>query len=196
MVKDCPLGYIKRKAYTKKSGTHVPASCIISRSSFGVKRSEINKKIMSKKSKMHKKASKKFGRPKCGKGEIVREGYHRKAYSRKSLSRTKNVHVESTWVPPVCVKSRLGRSHKGKQVIGPLVKGDLSRFGYKNIKEKGAQERRHALSKALQYEKPLPLFRKLIALGTLTKNTDPKASDIFRSDAYWVQSTSRYKNRE
>jgi hypothetical protein len=76
----------------------------------------------------------------------------------------------------------IGHSTK---VIGKLKGGMLTRYGYHPVE---AMTNRHkALSKGItKGEKPLTVFRRLMAIGTLTKGRLPRASRIYRQDAKWI----------
>jgi hypothetical protein len=183
-----------RKSYirhTKKKTIHVPSSCIKSVSQSGKKTSVIEKEIIEKLKKVHKSISKKYGTPKCKKGQVVRDGYKRKAYTRKS-----GVHVSSSIVKPGCIKA-IGmskkRGTKGKQLF-ILKKGELTKYGYhSNLTE---TQRHDALKKALSVIKPLSLYRKLDALYILNKNVNPSLAKLFQDDANWVKTTPEYINRD
>ena len=70
-------------------------------------------------------------------------------------------------------------------LIGELQEGTLSKFGYST---KAKLTRRHsAIHKAVQSEGPLPIFRKLNAVATLTKRTSRKTSRRFLKDRNWVR---------
>ncbi len=66
-------------------------------------------------------------------------------------------------------------------------KGSLIEFGYSPKKSNGV--RRSALNNAVESPKHsgLEVFRKLMGLANVTKNTQPKNSKIYRSDANWVK---------
>lgn len=199
----CKKGYIKRKAYTKKSGTRVKGECIKATSQSGLKRSDFEKKELEREKKIHSEARKKFGTPKCKSGEILREGYHKKKYTRKAKSssksksksskKVKRIDVKSTWVAPTCIKSVTGRPH-GKKLF-TLEKGDLEKFGYDDVKNLTKSQRQSALKKALKKIKPLSLFRKINALYVLNENKDPKLAKIFKDDRDFIKTTPEYKNR-
>jgi len=103
-----------------------------------------------------------------------RSGY---SYVRKS----KTVRVRG--VPAYDV----GTIGKSKARIGPLKHGMLTKFGYHPVEAK--TNRRKALMKAIRIgmEDPLAVFRRLIAISTLTKRMAPRASRIYRQDAAWVK---------
>lgn len=72
----------------------------------------------------------------------------------------------------------------------------LSKYGYDKVADKTDLSRHKILQKALNSgEKPLSLSRRLNALSTLTKNTNPKTSKIFKRDSEWIKTTDEYKKR-
>ncbi len=173
---DCPKGKIKRVSYTKKTSTgkkiKINEKCIKAMSQSGKKRSDIDKKIMSKEKREHSIARQKFGTPKCKKGEIVKEGYYGKS-----------------WVAPTCIKARGNskkRGSKGNKLFR-LEKGTLSKYGYHDVKNLSKKERRLSLKNAINDMKPLSVRRKLIAISILQKNTNPAMSKIFKEDAEWIK---------
>lgn len=182
----CKKGYIFRDGYKKKLSTgkivYISGSCIRSTSQLGRKRKPIEKKIMEKLRRSHQTAKKKFGTPKCKKGEIVREGYIKKLNSKKII------------VPPVCIKST-SKTHPGKHGIQLFVmdKDVLGPFGYSNVIKLTLIQRHIALNKALKKITPLSLFRRLNALYVLNKGT--KIGDIFLQDRDWIRETPQYKKR-
>ena len=191
----CPKGTIKRKSYTAKRGSKtvkVPASCIKATSYRGVKRTPIDRKIINKRNRIQKKVAKKYSKPKCSKNEMERAGftrqsYKRKAYQRKNGTFVKAANVRPSEVPPICINDR-GTAGKGYKIPLVLEKGDLTSVGYIDVKNLSQDKRHTALKKANnRISNPLSLFRKLIILSTMNKNTDPKLSQIFRNDAYWVK---------
>ena len=97
------------------------------------------------------------------------------SYMRKAVSR----RVKAV---PAYDVGAIGHSTK---VIGKLKGGMLTRYGYHPVE---AMTNRHkALSKGItKGEKPLTVFRRLMAIGTLTKGRLPRASRIYRQDAKWI----------
>ena len=82
----------------------------------------------------------------------------------------------------------VGAIGKGPKLIGRLKKGMLTSYGYHPVE---AMTNRHkSLSKAISRgkEAPLAVFRRLQAIGTLTKRTLPRASRIYKADAMWIRS--------
>ena len=91
-----------------------------------------------------------------------------------------------TMVQSKCVKDT-GLPGKAQQKIGPLHKGELSRYGYTlKISEK---ERHRALKKAVEKYGVLGVYRKLDAVAKLTSRTVPEASKLFEKDREWVKET-------
>ena len=182
----CKKGFILRKSYTRKtkSGSKVKihSKCIKSRSQSGLKRSDIDRKKLSLQKRIYSIARKKFGTPKCKRGEIVREGYHRKNFTRKSGSK-----VKGSWVKPQCIKSRTGKSSHGKRLF-VLEKGTLSKYGYSDVIHLSKDEREKILRKAIKGGiNELSLIKKLNALYILNKNINPKLANIFRKDMKYIQ---------
>jgi len=169
----CKKGFIKRSSFRRKTGSRVKSKCIKATSQSGLKRSSIDKKIMSRLHKIHQLARQKFGTPKCKKGEIVREGSKRKRGSTKY------------WTKPTCIKD-IGRAGKGKQLF-VLEKDVLSKYGYQNIRQMKLSSRRRALSRAIKYIKPLSVLRRINALYVLNKNQNPKLAQTLRNDFKWLQ---------
>jgi len=89
----------------------------------------------------------------------------------------------------VAVRKDLGKPGIGPQLIPIVEKGSLTRFGY-SIKE-SANKRRKALEKAIKKYGALTVERKLNAQVILRKRTQPKAREVFESDAEWVR--NQYK---
>ena len=118
---------------------------------------------------------------KCPKGMIVRDAYSRKAHSRRSRS-GKSLKIKPRNVSASCIKDR-GNPGKGPRLIPKLAKGTLGKFGY--AKDKPLSVRMKALIKASKTDPggALSVYRRLIAIATLLKNTDPESHKRFRSDA-------------
>lgn len=196
MPQSCPKGEIWRVGYVRsvgkkkskkskkgsKSGMKrivVEGSCIRSTSQTGEKTSVLSRQILDEKEKIHQVARSKFGTPKCTRGEIVREGFKRKSKSGKQV-----------WVAPVCVKDT-GKAGKQKRLFY-LEPGRLGKYGYDDVAERSDLARHTALKAAVEAgEKPLSVSRRLNALATLTKNTNPKLSKKFKQDSEWIKRSSK-----
>lgn len=91
-------------------------------------------------------------------------------------------------------KSKVRRSKKKSKIIIP-DKGLLSRYGYTNVKRLSLKKRHESLRRSLRENKPLSIYRRLVALSTLTRNINPKLSKKFKKDSKFVKKTKEYKNR-
>ena len=116
----------------------------------------------------------------CPTGQIQRDAYVR--LSRKTKKRT--------FVPARCIRD-VGNPGKGlpsgEPGIGPLRKGDLTRFGYDHVVSLSPLKRKIALAKAVRAYGSLTVWRKLNALYVYTKNTAPESSALFDEDRNWVR---------
>lgn len=210
MSQKCPKGSIfrdgyTRKAYTRANGTRVKSTkveggCILKRGLGDVKRSVWELEQREKKAQRATSAKKHFGKnvPKCKKGEILREGsyvedYTRKAYTRADGRDVKKAVIKGHFRPPVCITD-VGKPGKGKELIGPLKKGTLTKYGYHaSNTEKSRHEslnkfiKENVLKEGLEFNSALTAYRKLIAVSTLQKNTNPKISKTMRADAEWIK---------
>lgn len=143
------------------------------------------KRSIKRKSKIHKSMRKKYGVPKCSKGQIIREGSIRKHGSKKYTSK------------PTCIKA-VGNAaktgHKGVQLF-EIQKNVLGNLGYKDIKNKTADSRRKALKKAIKKYKPLSVFREVNAIYVLNKNTNPELAKKLKCDRDWIKTQKEYINR-
>jgi hypothetical protein len=106
----------------------------------------------------------------------------RKTKGRPAFSYVRKATTRRVAAVPAYDVGAIGRSTK---VIGPLKGGMLTRYGYHPVE---AMTNRHkALTKGISKgEKPLSVMRRLVAIGTLTKRTLPRASRIYRQDAKWI----------
>ena len=152
----CRPGYTRRKGYVRKDGIRVKRSCVKST------------------------AKKTTSRGNCPPGKIMRHRYTR-VINKKNGTR-KLVRVKAS-----CVKDigKPGNLAPGAPTIGPLKKGELSRFGYSY--KNPEKLRRSALAVAIKQLGSLNLYRKLDAVAKLTTLTSPKASQIFASDRDWIR---------
>lgn len=89
-----------------------------------------------------------------------------------------------------CVKNT-GKTGKDiPKSIGPLRKGELSKYGY-SFRE-SSESRHDALNKAIDAYGALGVFRKLDAIYKLTANKLPHVAAVFKKDRDWVY--GKYKN--
>jgi len=115
----------------------------------------------------------------CPRGTIRRKGYTRRSATGRRIR-----------VPPTCIPDRglpgtFKQRHPGVVGIGSLRKGSLERFGYDP--DYTAMARYKALQRACERDGALSVFRKLNAVATYTKFTDPKRSAIYRADRDYVK---------
>ena len=195
----CPSGYRKRSEYTAASGKYVPPRCVRSTSPYEQSSKEFKRSTLKKmKARLAQVADKKGEEISCPKGYIARASYARryttsvrqKGYTVKKASGTtykvypKN---ETLYVPAACVKD-LGKPGKGvpdKQAIGPLRKGEMTKFGYSS--KLGEEARHEALKKAVAALGVLSTYRKLDAVAKLSMRVAPDSSRIFAADRDWVE---------
>jgi hypothetical protein len=187
----CPPGYVKRRAYTRKTGTHVKSVCIKSTSPY-LQKPKNNRLTM------RRRLQALFGtRKACPPGQIPRAAYVRKisstvareGYTKRTQS-GKHIRVypkpKSIFVKSSCVED-VGKAGKGPQIFGPLRKGELSKYGYSyKLPE---TQRRSALQSAVQEYGALSTYRKLNAVAKLSSTANPKASSAFASDRNWIRKT-------
>ncbi len=170
---------IVRKAYTRRSPSgkliKVKAKKIKSTRGLPGKLSKIEKK-KSKKMSTRKKGYNKemFVNKKCPPGYISRTGY-------VAIRNGKPIAIKTE-----CVEDR-GKKGKSKIRTRGLEYYDLGVFGYKNINSMKAGPRHKALASAVKKYGHLSVFRKLILLSTVNKNTNKSLSQKFRRDANWVR---------
>jgi len=125
MPSSCKKGEIWRVGYSRSGKKNskrvsVKGKCIKATSQTGEKSSVRTKKILAEKRKSHKLSKKKYGTPKCKKGQIVREGFKRTSKSGKK-----------TIVAPICVpKKGLGLKREPLFYLEP---GRLSQYGYDDV---------------------------------------------------------------
>lgn len=111
----------------------------------------------------------------CEPGKIERVGYTRK---------------DRTKVEPVCIKD-MGKPGKGPALIKGLNKGELKKYGYENVKNMTEKSRHTALNKAVKEYGRLSVMRKLRAVATLKKNTDPKGAKIHLKDYRYLRGATK-----
>jgi len=88
------------------------------------------------------------------------------------------------------------RSRSRSPVKIPIRKIDaLGSFGYHDVKHKSALARHRALNAAVRSKGALEVIRRLSALATVTKNTQPTLSKKIRADQRYV-SKRRERERE
>ena len=160
--------------------------------------SQNNKRRQTRRNKIYVPSMKTLARKACPPGMIEKRGYVRKYSSavrqkgftvKRATGTTYRVFPKNDLmhVNPVCIENT-GRPGKGvPKSIGPLRKGELSKYGY-SFRLKG-DERREALRRSIEEYGPLGVFRKLDAVTKLTKLTLPEASAIYKKNRNWIHST-------
>lgn len=176
----CPERYHKRKSYKTKTGKTVPTRCVRSTT-------KSNKVVPSIKSLSRKACPpgmierKEYARKYST--AIIQEGFTRKLKDGKIITVKPNkqslVHVGAK-----CIKD-IGLPGKGNKTIGPLRKGELTKYGYSMLKSE--EERHSALRKAVEKYGPVGVYRKLDAVSKLTFRSIPQASKIYTKDRNWVK---------
>ena len=193
----CQPGYRKRRGYTiKKTGKRVPAKCIRSTTIYAESSRNFKKGISRKSSqRLRNYTSKNLGLNKaCPRGYLLRKPYVRKYQSTtkktgfevKRGNKTYRVYPtqDKTLVKATCIKD-LGLPGSTNTSIGPLRKGDLSKYGY--VAKKSNYERHAALNKAIAEYGALGTYRKLNAVAKLSVRRAPGMSRIFAKDRDWVR---------
>lgn len=110
------------------------------------------------------------------------------------IKRVSYITKKNKYVHEACIKSRglpgkTSLKYKGKTGIGPLVKGELGKFGYHNLKTLSKTKRHTSLRKAIKELGAPKILRKLGAIRTYLKYTNPKISSKFYEDQKWVRKT-------
>jgi hypothetical protein len=190
---NCGVNYIYRVPYTRttKSGKsiRVKGGCIKSRSSTGKKGSVVDRQMISRRRASERRAEMLTGTADliCPQGMIKRAGYVRKSHKR--LTRANNiVHIPEKIVSAVCIPSR----GIGSSVRIPITnKNELGQFGYSDVLTLTQNQRKRILNKAINKLGYLPVIKKLNALSTLNRNTNPEVSYIFKTDQEWLSKKYR-----
>lgn len=179
----CPEGYRKRSSYKTKTGKKVATSCV----RVSTVKNRTTKLLPSIKS---------LSRKACPPGMIERKEYARKystavlqkGFTRKSKFGKTHVIKPSkqslSRVGSKCVKD-IGLPGKDNKSIGPLKKGELTKYGY-SMKE-DEQKRHSALKKAVDEYGAIGVYRKLDTVSKLTFRSIPQASKIYEKDKNWIK---------
>ena len=118
----------------------------------------------------------------CPIGYELKEGYNRKSYTTKKGTKVPKTNVGST-----CIKERglPGKVLDEYKVITISNKNKLSNYGYSTKKSENARYR--SLLKAIENYGYLSVLRKLVALRTLTRDSNPEQSQIHDIDIKKIQ---------
>jgi DNA-directed RNA polymerase subunit N (RpoN/RPB10) len=197
----CPKGYHKRKSYTvKKTGKFVPIRCVRSTTVYNESSSEFKNRVTAR-ARARLSGLKRLGTSKkCPPGHILRKPYIRRfktsikleGYTVKRGNKTYRVYPKknSTVVKASCIKNH-GLPGKGPNSIGPLRRGDLSKYGYNAKKDE--YMRHSSLRRAIEEYGALGVFHKLDAIAKLSVRRSPEASNTFKKDRDWVRATFSLK---
>lgn len=120
------------------------------------------------------------GAPRCPAGKIRRSGY---TATRRAKGLFGKLRGTKYTVKSSCVKD-VGKPGHGAPLIGSLKKGQLTDVGYAHTHP--ATSRHESLAKAVAKYGRLSTLRKLNAIATLTKNTAPSRSLVYRTDRNYV----------
>ena len=176
---ECANDQFYRKTYTRKlkSGRsiRVPGACIRSQSRYAAPYKPT--RVRMRGIRLSRRSLKT-----CPAGYINRASYVR--YTKQGK------HVV---VPEQCIKD-VGAPGKGYvggpgKGIGPLRKGELSKYGYDNVKSMSEAARHAALASAISEYGTLGLWRKLNAVAVYTRRSSPTSSAIIKKDMDWIRST-------
>lgn len=111
---------------------------------------------------------------KCPSGKIRRVGYVRKD----------GVRVASTCVPD---KGKPGKTSASRKVLPKPVSGNLSMFGYSNVKNTPAEQRRKALTRAVKSAGYATIIKRINLIANYNKLSNPHVHQIMRNDIKWMQ---------
>lgn len=172
----CKQGMFYRKAYTRKSKlgkiVRVPGRCIRSQTTYNTPYSPHRTTMRGYRMTARSLRT-------CPPGYIKRAAFVRRTKSGKRS------HVPEQCIPDVGLP---GKGYAGPGPgIGPLRKGELSKYGYTNIASLNIVSRRAALEKAIDEFGSLGVWRKLNAVAVYTRRTSPSVSQIIQSDMDWVR---------
>ena len=123
-----------------------------------------------------------------------------KTIRRVAYSATRSATGTTYKVVSTCVKDvgKPGKTPKAQRIIG-FKDFDLGTYGYKNLSEKKADERRNALKKAIvgistklsitQHEASVKVLREVNLLAIYSRNTNPNLAKKLEGDKEWIMKT-------
>ena len=124
---------------------------------------------------------------------ICKKGYiTRRAYTRKNGTKVKAMCVKGNGKKKRSRKSRMRSKDKAKKAskakgIPPLKKGELTKYGYHNVKKLGVRVRRKALTSAVKEYGASKVLKKLGVLRTYHKNKSPNLSIRYYDNMKWTR---------
>lgn len=86
-------------------------------------------------------------------------------------------------------KSPRKRATRRTGTIGPLRKGELTKYGYIHVTKLPVADRRAALRRAVHEYGSLTTWRKLNAVAVYTRYAAPESSAVFKQDMDWIRKT-------
>ena len=186
----CPSGYVEK---TNLFGFRT--QCVRTRKVRSQRRATASTK--KSRPKVYIPSIKSLARKACPPGMVERKGYKRKysnsirkrGFTVKRSGTTYRVYPkeQSASVAAACVKDT---GAAGPKSIGPLRKGELTKYGYS---WRQPTEKRHtALNKAIKVYGPLGVFRKLDAIYKLSEHKISRVAEVFKADRNWVY--GKYKS--
>ena len=171
----CPRGKVYRKSYTRKTASgnriRIAGKCLRSQTRY-------TRKVKTDRRRLRGFRKTKRALRSCPEGYIKRNPYVR--ITRKG---------KRSLVPEQCIRDigTPGKGYRNGPGIGPLRKGELTKYGYKNVSELSVADRHAALEKAIAEYGSLGVWRKLNAVAVYTKRTLPHISKIFKADMDWIR---------
>jgi Family of unknown function (DUF5771) len=123
-----------------------------------------------------------------------------KTIRRVAYSATRSASGTTYKVVSTCVKDvgKPGKTPKAQRITG-FKDFDLGTYGYKNLNEKKADERRDALKKAIvgistkmnisKHEASVKVLREVNLLAIYSRNTNPSLSKKLDADKEWIMKT-------
>jgi hypothetical protein len=106
---------------------------------------------------------------------------------RKSYIRKNGTKVKQTCVKRSSNKVKKSIIKKFKPMILSLKKGQLKKYGYKNVKTLGVRKRRQSLAKAINNYGAKKVFSKLGAVKTLHKNKNVDLAKKYLNNMVWLR---------
>ena len=107
--------------------------------------------------------------------------------------RKSHIRKNGTKVKQTCIKKRSPNKvkksiiKKFKPMILSLKKGQLTKYGYKNVKTLGVRKRRQSLAKAINNYGAKKVFSKLGAVKTLHKNKNVDLAKKYLNNMVWLR---------
>ena len=170
-TRKCGKGMYYRKSYTRK-GTRISGKCLRSQTKY----TSGPKSTMGRRLRGVRRTKRALRG--CPSGYVKRAAFMR--YTKRG---------KHSLVPEQCIKNigAPGKGYRGGPGIGPLRKGELTKYGYKNVAAMSTEDRHVALEKAVAAYGPLSTWRKLNAVAVYTRRTAPGVSKVFKADMDWIR---------